>query len=125
MLRGRSKLASLALAGALTTAFGSAALAQDWSNSPETDISYRIHHRYYGPHAYGYGYAPYGYYDGYYRDGYYDAGPLGLGGAIVGSALGIADTAATVATGYPYGYYHAYGYGPYGSWGPYGGYGYW
>jgi len=116
-------LASLVLAGALTAAFGGAALAQDWSNSPETDISYRVHHRYYGPRAYGY--APYGYYrDGYYRDGYYDAGPLGLPGAIVGSALGIADTAATVATGgYPYGYYHAYGYDPYYG-GPYYGYGY-
>lgn len=122
MLRNaKSRLASLALAGALTAAFGGAALAQEWSNSPETDISYRVHHRYYGPHAYGYGYAPYGYYHGgYYRDGYYDGGPLGLPGAIVGSALGIADTVAT--GGYPYGYYH-YGYGPYD--GPYDGYGYW
>lgn len=118
MLRNaKSRLASLALAGALTAAFGGAALAQEWSNSPETDISYRVHHRYYGPHAYGYGYAPHG---GYYRDGYYDGGPLGLPGAIVGSALGIADTVAT--GGYPYGYYH-YGYGPYD--GPYDGYGYW
>jgi hypothetical protein len=54
--------------------------------------------------------------------GYYRYGPLGLGGAIVGSALGAADTAVAAATGYPhYGYGYPYGYDPYYNnswWGP-------
>jgi hypothetical protein len=71
-------------------------------------------------YRYNAGYRDYG-----YNDGYYDNGPLDVPGAIVGAAVGAADTTVAVATGYPYydaGYYGGpYGYDPYqnnGWWGP-------
>jgi hypothetical protein len=134
MLReSKTKLASLALAGALAVGFAGAASAQDWSQTTYRETHHAMHYRYATPRPYGYGYQREGYYrDGYYN-GYRDYGPVGAAGAVVGSVLGAADTAAAVATGYPYGYgyygpdsYYApaayYGPGPqYGNdwWGPY------
>jgi hypothetical protein len=105
----KTKLASLALAGALAVGFAGAASAQDWSDgSYTTQTTYRHHamHYRYAPQPDGYGYQREGYYRDGYDDGYRDGGPVAAAGAIVGSTVG---TAAAVATGYPYGYGY---YGP-------------
>jgi hypothetical protein len=131
----KTRLAGLALAGALAVGFAGAASAQDWSDgSYTTQTTYRhhaMHYRYSTPQPYDYGYQREGYYRSY-DNGYRDDGPVAAAGAVVGTALGVADDAAAVATGYPgYGYYGpgayyapaAYdGYGPGYSndwWGPY------
>jgi hypothetical protein len=131
MLReNKTKLASLALAGALAIGFAGAASAQDWSYHDA--YSNRVAYSQMRQHPWHHGYYREGYNSGYYNNGYYGS-PLDIPGAIVGSALGAAGTAAAVATGYPYGYgyygpdsYYApaayYGPGPqYGNdwWGPY------
>ncbi|HEY0146907.1 MAG TPA: hypothetical protein VGB93_12345 [Methylovirgula sp.] len=107
----KTKLASLALAGALAVGFTGAASAQDWSQTTYRETHHAMHYRYSTPQRYDYGYHREGYYRDGYDDGYRD-GPVGAAGAIVGSALGAADTAAAVATGFPNGYGY-YGPGPY------------
>ncbi len=93
----KTKLASLALAGALAVGFTGAASAQDWSQTTYRETHHAMHYRYSTPQRYDYGYHREGYYRDGYDDGYRD-GPVGAAGAIVGSALGAADTAAAVAT---------------------------
>jgi hypothetical protein len=138
----KTKLASLALAGALAVGFAGAASAQDWSQrgadgsymTHTTHHHHAMHYRYSTPQPYEDGYQREGYYRGYDNgyDGYGDAGPVAAAGAVVGSAVGAAGDAAAVATGYPYGYGYdgprgyyaptAYDeYDPHGSdwWGPY------
>jgi hypothetical protein len=100
MLReSKTKLASLALAGALAVGFAGAASAQDWSQTTHRETHHAMHYRYATPRPYGYQR------EGYYRDGYYngyhDYGPVGAAGAVVGSVLGAADTAARSRPGIP------------------------
>ncbi len=135
MLReNKTKLASLALAGALAVGSAGAASAQDWSQPAGSQtIDHRMHramyYRYSTPQRHDYGYQQEGYYRDGYDNGYRDDGPVVAAGAVVGSTLG---TATAVATGYPYGYgyyspdsyyapagYNGYGYSP-----DYGNYGY-
>lgn len=117
MLGNKAKLASLALAGGLIVAFAGAASAQTWSGPDDgAGITLVRYHGITGHHFYHHRGYPYAYGHGYY----YGYAPWGIGGAIVGSALGAADTVAAAATGYPYyGSYGPYGYAPYGyGWGP-------